>query len=374
MDNNKIYLSHPDIDSVDLDVVSNAMISLSKLEKNNFISDFESSLAKFHQVSNVVLLSSGTSAIHLALIALKIGSGDKVVLPTTTFAATAFPILYNKATPVFIDIDPNSWTIDLVLLEGYLKKCSKSELPKAILVVDLFGRTCDYDKLFEISDRYEIPVIIDAAESLGSKYKDSYSASLGNISILSFNLNKIITTTGGGAILTNDNLIADSCRKLANQARDDVHWYQHSEVGFNYRISPLLAALGLSQFKRIEVLIEKRRWIQNTYKNKFNSIDGINIGHDSPWEKANAWLSTIQFDSAKYPNKRDTVFENLNAENIESRFTWKPLHMQPIFIKNDRHLNGTAEKVFIESLCLPSSNSLNQDQIEKICNVIKKSI
>jgi len=374
MDNNKIYLSHPDIDSMDLDVVSNAMISLSKLEKNNFISDFESSLAKFHQVSNAVLVSSGTSAIHLALIALKIGLEDKVVLPTTTFAATAFPILYNKATPVFIDIDPNSWTIDLVLLEGYLKKCSKSELPKAILVVDLFGRTCDYDKLFEISNRYEIPVIIDAAESLGSKYKDSYSASLGNISILSFNLNKIITTTGGGAILTNDNLIADSCRKLANQARDDVHWYQHSEVGFNYRISPLLAALGLSQFKRIEVIIEKRRWIQNTYKNQLNSIDGINIGHDSPWEKANAWLSTIQFDSAKYPNKRDTVFENLNAENIESRFTWKPLHMQPIFIKNDRHLNGTAEKVFIESLCLPSSNSLNQDQIEKICNVIKKSI
>jgi dTDP-4-amino-4,6-dideoxygalactose transaminase len=374
MDNNKIYLSHPDIDSMDLDVVSNAMISLSKLEKNNFISDFESSLAKFHQVSNAVLVSSGTSAIHLALIALKIGPEDKVVLPTTTFAATAFPILYNKATPVFIDIDPNSWTIDLVLLEGYLKKCSKSELPKAILVVDLFGRTCDYDKLFEISNRYEIPVIIDAAESLGSKYKDSYSASLGNISILSFNLNKIITTTGGGAILTNDNLIADSCRKLANQARDDVHWYQHSEVGFNYRISPLLAALGLSQFKRIEVIIEKRRWIQNTYKNQLNSIDGINIGHDSPWEKANAWLSTIQFDSAKYPNKRDTVFENLNAENIESRFTWKPLHMQPIFIKNDRHLNGTAEKVFIESLCLPSSNSLNQDQIEKICNVIKKSI
>jgi dTDP-4-amino-4,6-dideoxygalactose transaminase len=135
-----------------------------------------------------------------------------------------------------------------------------------------------------------------------------------------------------------------------------------------------LAALGLSQFKRIEVIIEKRRWIQNTYKNQLNSIDGINIGHDSPWEKANAWLSTIQFDSAKYPNKRDTVFENLKAENIESRFTWKPLHMQPIFIKNDRHLNGTAEKVFIESLCLPSSNSLNQDQIEKICNVIKKSI
>jgi dTDP-4-amino-4,6-dideoxygalactose transaminase len=374
MDNNKIYLSHPDIDSMDLDVVSNAMISLSKLEKNNFISDFESSLAKFHQVTNAVLVSSGTSAIHLALIALKIGLEDKVVLPTTTFAATAFPILYNKATPVFIDIDPNSWTIDLVLLEGYLKKCSRSELPKAILVVDLFGRTCDYDKLFEISNRYEIPVIIDAAESLGSKYKDSYSASLGNISILSFNLNKIITTTGGGAILTNDNLIADSCRKLANQARDDVHWYQHSEVGFNYRISPLLAALGLSQFKRIEVIIEKRRWIQNTYKNQLNSIDGINIGHDSPWEKANAWLSTIQFDSAKYPNKRDTVFENLKAENIESRFTWKPLHMQPIFIKNDRHLNGTAEKVFIESLCLPSSNSLNQDQIEKICNVIKKSI
>jgi dTDP-4-amino-4,6-dideoxygalactose transaminase len=359
---------------MDLEVISNAVTSFSKLEKNNFISDFESSLAKFHQVSNVVLVSSGTSAIHLALIALKIGPRDKVVLPTTTFAATAFPILYNNATPVFIDIDPNSWTIDLDLLENYLKKCSKSELPKAILVVDLFGRTCDYDKLFEISNSYEISVIIDAAESLGSKYKDSYSASLGDVSILSFNLNKVITTTGGGAILTNDNFIANTCRKLANQARDDVHWYQHSEVGFNYRISPILAALGLSQFKRIETIVEKRRWIRDTYRNKLNDINGITVGQDSPWEIANAWLSTIQFDSTKFPNKRDIVFNNLKAENIESRFTWKPLHMQPIFIKNEKHLNGTAEKVFIESLCLPSSNSLNLEQIEKICNVIQKSI
>jgi len=194
MKENKVYLSYPEITQQDIVSINNVLKGLAeKNQESNLISQFETQIADFHQISNVVAVSSGTSALHLALIALGIGAGDKVIVPTLTFAATAFPLNYVGALPLFIDVDKKSWTIDIDLLEIYLKKCSKSELPKLIIAVDLFGHTCDYDRLFELTDKFEIPVLIDAAEALGSKYKGRYTASLGVISILSFNFNKVIT-------------------------------------------------------------------------------------------------------------------------------------------------------------------------------------
>jgi dTDP-4-amino-4,6-dideoxygalactose transaminase len=260
----------------------------------------------------------------------------------------------------------------LTLLESYLNNCKKPNLPKLIISVDLFGRTCDYDELFRISDKFEIPVLIDSAESLGSKYKDTYSASLGDLSILSFNFNKLITTTGGGALLTGDAELAQAARKLANQSRENVHWYEHTEIGYNYRMSSILATLGLSQLERFAEIIEKRRKIRDLYNIELLNVEGVKVNMDSPWELSNAWLSTVTFNRTLYPDAKIEVRERLEKYNIESRYIWKPLHLQPVFAKSQMFLTGMAEKAYEQSLCLPSGNDLSSVNIKNICNVIKE--
>ena len=376
MTQNRIYLSYPEFTQVDIQAVNEVIIKLNSRnqDKNSPIESFENDLAKFHNVSHVVTLSSGTAAIHLALLALKIQAGDRVIVPTLTFAATAFPLSYVGAIPIFIDVCKETWTMDLELLEQYLKKCKKSELPKVIISVDLFGRTCDYDELSRIAADFDIPVLIDAAESLGSEYKNTPTASQGLISILSFNFNKIVTTTGGGALLTNDESIAKMARKIGNQARDNFHWYEHSEIGYNYRMSPILAALGISQLARIETLVEKRRSIRDTYSKLLGDIFGLTVSVDSKWERSNAWLSTINLDNKIFFHGRDTVRNSLEKENIESRFIWKPLHLQPVFASCQTILTGVSEEIFNTSLCLPSSHTLNQNDLVRICSIVKKSL
>ena len=376
MTQNRIYLSYPEFTQVDIQAVNEVIIKLNSRnqDKNSPTESFENDLAKFHNVSHVVTLSSGTAAIHLALLALKIQAGDRVIVPTLTFAATAFPLSYVGAIPIFIDVCKETWTMDLELLEQYLKKCKKSELPKVIISVDLFGRTCDYDELSRIAADFDIPVLIDAAESLGSEYKKTPTASQGLISILSFNFNKIVTTTGGGALLTNDELIAKMARKLGNQARDNFHWYEHSDIGYNYRMSPILAELGISQLARIETLVEKRRSIRDTYLKLLGDVSGLAVSVDSKWERSNAWLSTINLDNKIFFRGRDTVRNSLEKENIESRFVWKPLHLQPVFASCQTILTGMSEEIFNTSLCLPSSHTLNQNELVRICNIIKKSL
>jgi len=376
MTQNKIYLSYPEFTQDDVRAVNEVItkMGVGNQDKNSPIESFEKDLAKFHNVSYAVSISSGTAAIHLALLALNIQEGDRVIVPTLTFAATAFPLSYIGAIPIFIDVCKETWTLDLELLEQYLKKCKKSELPKAIIAVDLFGRICDYDELSRISVEFDIPVLIDAAESLGSKYKNTPTASRGFISILSFNFNKIMTTTGGGALLTNDESIANMVRKKGNQARDNFHWYEHSEIGYNYRMSPILAALGISQLARIETFVDKRRSIRDTYCRLFSEIPGLEVSTDSKFERSNAWLTTLKIDDKIFSNGRDTVRNGLEKENIESRFIWKPLHLQPIFASYEAILTGISEEIFNTSLCLPSSHTLNESQLVRICDVVKKSL
>ena len=372
----RINLSYPKFTRGDISSIKSELLNINKQarSKQNIVEAFENKIATFHDVSHVVALSSGTAAIHLALIALKIKEGDKVIVPTLTFAATAFPISYLGALPVFIDVDKDTWTLDLELLTRYLSSCKKTELPKLIISVDLFGKTCDYVKLFEIANNFNIPVLIDAAESLGSKYLDSYSASLGSISILSFNFNKIITTTGGGALLTNQMKLAEIARKLSNQSRDNYHWYEHSQIGYNYRLSPVLSSLGISQFDRLENIIRKKRKIREIYSSELDNINGVEVSSDSKWERSNAWLSTVKFDKSRFLGARDKVRDNLEKANIESRFVWKPLHMQPVFRNLQSILTGVSEEIFNTSLCLPSSHILDKNEILKVCNIVKESL
>ena len=373
---NRIHLSYPDFTQADIQIMHEVLDKLNSKDqdKNSSIELFEKQLADFHNVSHVVSMSSGTAAIHLALLALKIGAGDRVIVPTLTFAATAFPLNYVGAIPIFIDVCKKTWTLDLELLHQYLKNCKVSELPKAIISVDLFGRTCDYDELARVAEEFDIPVLIDAAESLGTKYKNTPTAAKGLISVLSFNFNKIITTTGGGALLTNNETIAKTARKLGNQARENFHWYEHSNIGYNYRMSPILAALGTSQMGRIGLLVEKRRGIRDAYIQLLGEISGIAISVDSKWEQSNAWLSTMKLDNQIFPNGRNIVRDNLEKENIESRFIWKPLHLQPVFASCQAILSGVSEEIFNTSLCLPSSHTLKENEIIRICNIIKNSL
>ena len=367
-------LSYPEILDEDIICINQSIKEINMGLISKIIPEFENKLCSYNKVKFSVALSSGTSAIHLALLALKIGPGDKVIIPTLTFAGSAFPVTYLGALPVFLDVDPDNLTIDLELLEKYLKSCKANNLPKLILSVDLFGKCCDYDRLFEIANHFAIPVLIDSAESLGTLYKETPVASLGAISILSFNSNKLVTTTGGGAILTNNEQLARTIRKLSNQARENFHWYEHSEIGYNYRLSPILAALGMSQLSRIDKIVEKRRKIRQIYKDSLELVEGVQVSTDSIWEKSNAWLTTIKIQNKNYTNGRDLIYESLTGSKIEARFIWKPLHMQPVFSKSECIINGTSESAFYTSLCLPSSQDLSCDRVLEICDIVKESL
>ena len=369
-------MSYPEFTTGDFLALNKTLHSINKKPEQvgTIIENFEKELASLYEVAHAVALSSGTAAIHLGLKAFNIKPGDKVIIPSLTFAATAFPVMYMGAIPIFIDVDKHTWNLDLDLLENNLKECKKSELPKLIICVDLFGKMCDYERLIEISNRYEVPVMIDSAESLGSKYKKFNPVSKVPISIVSFNFNKILTTLGGGVLLTNDKKIESIVRKLSNQARENFHWYEHSEVGFNYRMNYLQAALGVSQLKRLDKSIKSRRGIRELYFENLAGIKGIKIIQDSNWEISNSWLTLIQFEKPLYPNGRDNAYNLLSQNNIESRFIWKPLHLQSVFKEYRSILTGVSEEIFNTSLCLPSSNFLTKADIDNICDLIKKSL
>jgi dTDP-4-amino-4,6-dideoxygalactose transaminase len=374
--NKQIFLSYPEFTIGDFLALNKTLNNLNKKpeQATKIIKNFEEKLASLHGVAHAVALSSGTASIHLGLKALDIKQGDQVIIPSLTFAATAFPVLYSGAIPIFMDVDKYSWTLDLDLLDTYLKNCKQSELPKLIIPVDLFGKTCDYDRLIDISNTYGIPIMIDSAESLGTKFRNFSPASKVPISIISFNFNKILTTLGGGALLTNDKKIELSARKLSNQARENFHWYEHNEVGFNYRINSLQAALGISQLSRLEATVNIRRSIRNEYLKNLSGIKGLSVIQDSNWEISNSWLTLIRFDSQIFPNGRDKAYNLLRQNNIESRFVWKPLHLQPVFRGFTSILSGSSEEIFRTSLCLPSSNFLTKAEIKKICILIRKSL
>lgn len=334
------------------------------------IASFESEFAHYNGSSHALALSSGTAAIHLALRVLGVSRGDEVFCSSFTFCASASPIIYQGAKPVFIDSEQSSWNMDPSLLKKEIeRRAKKNKLPKAVIVVHLYGQSADMGAIIEICGKYDIPVIEDAAEALGAKYKNRKTGTFGYCSIFSFNGNKIITTSGGGMLVSEDKNFIYKARFLSNQARDPASHYQHSQIGYNYRMSNILASVGRGQLKVIDKRVNKKRAIFEKYKKLLGDTPGINFMPEPEWSRSNRWLTCITIDS-KSGIKPEDIRLHLEKYNIESRPLWKPMHLQPVF-KNYKTCGGKiSENLFKTGLCLPSGTAMTEKDIEYICNRI----
>ena len=332
---------------------------------------FEVELAQAAGRAHAVALSSGTAAIHLGLMTLGVSLGDEVVVPTMTFGATAFAVTYTGAAPVFLDIEEHSWNLDPEVLRGFLaQRASAGRLPAAVVTVDVFGRTCDYDAILPLCAEYGVPVLADAAEALGATHGSAPAGSMGAAAVFSFNGNKIITTSGGGVLVTDDPEIARKVRHWATQSREPFPWYEHEEIGFNYRMSNILAALGRAQLSRLPSIVERRRAIRDRYAARLSLVPGVMVMGDPPWGTWNGWLTTVRFDPAVHADAPTRVREALEAENIETRPVWKPMHQQPVFAEAESVLTGVADAVFETGLCLPSGTAMTDDDIDRVLGVM----
>lgn len=312
----------------------------------------------------VVALASGTAALHLALLTQGLEPGDEVLVSSFTFAASANPILYCGAAPIFVDSEAASWNMSPQLLADALADArQRGQLPKAVVVVDLYGQCADYDEILPQCQELGIPLIEDAAEAFGATYKGRCAGTLGDVGLLSFNGNKIMTTSGGGAYLSRDRACADRVRYLATQARQPTSHYEHTEVGFNYRLSNLLAALGRAQLERLPAMSRRRLEINRQYREAFAGLPGIEPMPVPDWSGWNGWLTCVTFDDIQ---TRDAVRHALEAQDIESRPLWKPMHRQPVFASSPSWTDGTSERLFDRGLCLPSGSVLTDADVERV--------
>ena len=332
---------------------------------------FEREFAEKVGIPYTVALSSGTAAMHLALRSLGVGPNDEVFASTLTFIGSVSPIIFQGASPVFIDADRSTWNMDPNLLANALESyASKGKLPKAVIPTDLYGQCSDYDQIQRICDNYNIPIIIDAAESLGAKYKNRNAGAAGFGSIFSFNGNKIVTTSSGGMLASKNKSFIDYARKLSQQAREPLSHYEHKEIGYNYRISNILAAIGRGQLKVLDDRIAKKRDIFLYYKNALDNISGIEFMPEATYGKSNCWLTVILINQDIFGKNHETVRVALEEENIEARPIWKPMHLQPVF-KNFKCMGGkVAEDLFNGGLCLPSGTAMSESDLNRVINVI----
>jgi dTDP-4-amino-4,6-dideoxygalactose transaminase len=337
---------------------------------------FEESLACYCGVKYAAALSSGTAGIHLALILLGIKSGDEVIASSFTFSATINPVAYLGAIPILVDSEPGTWNMDPELLEiAIIDRLKKGKRPKAIVPVHLYGMPAKIEEILEIANRYEIPVIEDAAEALGSTFMNRPVGSFGKAGVLSFNGNKIITTSGGGALISNDKEFITKARFLATQARDNAPWYQHSQIGYNYRMSNILAGIGRGQMEVIEDRIRRRRENFFFYKNNLSKCKGISFLEEPDKSYfSNHWLTTILIDPSKSGTTSEVLQKELEKENIESRPLWKPMHLQPVFSYCPVYSNNTSEDLFNKGLCLPSGTKMSVDDQQRVVNVLLKCL
>lgn len=373
---NRIHLSSPHIGKKEIEFVKDAFDTNWIAPLGPHVNQFEKEISNYIGIDYSAVLSSGTAAIHLALILLGVENGDEVICQSFTFSASANPIIYQRATPVFIDSENDTWNIDPNLLELAIKdRLKNGKKPKAIIPVHLYGMPAKMDELIAISDKYEIPIIEDAAEAIGSEYKNKKAGSFGMLGVLSFNGNKIITTSAGGALLSNNKDYIEKAKFLATQARDPAPHYQHSEIGYNYRMSNVLAAIGRGQLRVLNERVRQRRSNFEFYKNQFSAINGFAFQPEMKGSFSNRWLTTLTID----PNltngiTREDVRLALEKENIESRSLWKPMHLQPVFKDAPQYINGTSDKLFENGLCLPSGSNLSNIDKERIVNIINELI
>ncbi len=336
------------------------------------VDGFEKDIEEYLGKGKVAALSSGTSAIHLSLVMLGIKHNDYVLASSFTFSATINPITYIGAKPILIDSEPETWNMDPDLLEEAIIDClAKNINPKAIIIVHLYGMPAKINRIIEISAKYGIPIIEDAAEALGSKFNDQKLGTFGEFGILSFNGNKIITTSGGGALVCKTEEQARHARFLATQARDNAPHYQHSHIGFNYRMSNIIAGIGRGQMEVIDERVGLRRNNHEFYKELFINAKGIKLLMEPSKDYySNYWLSTIIIDSKTSGFSREDLRLALEQQNIETRPLWKPMHLQPIFSDCKAYVNSTSEKLFEQGLCLPSGSNLTPGEKERIKQII----
>lgn len=369
----KIWLSSPHMGGNELKYIHEAFDQNWVAPLGPNVNNFEEDLKKYlKQDVEVAALSAGTAALHLALIILGVKSGDEVICQTFTFSATANPITYVGATPIFVDSEPETWNMCSKALETAINdRITKGKKPKAIIVVHLYGMPAKLNEITEIANRYEIPLIEDAAEALGSTFKGQKCGTFGEMSILSFNGNKIITTSGGGALVCKTKEQKDKAVFLSTQARDNAPHYQHSEIGYNYRMSNISAGIGRGQMKVLNDRIEARRKNHQFYLNLFENFEGVTVFNEPNSDYfSNHWLSAIVIDEEKAGFNREQLRLALDQENIESRPLWKPMHLQPIFESAPYFGGNVAEELFKNGLCLPSGSNLNEEDLERIKNVI----
>lgn len=366
----RIYLSPPDVRGPEREMLLAALDSGWVAPVGPDLEAFEAELAERCGVPYAVGLSSGTAALHLALLGVGVQPGDDVLVPTLTFAATANAVTYCGARPCFIDSDPATWNLSPRLLADELSERRRhNELPAAVVTVDLYGNCADYDAVLPLCDEFGIPVVEDAAEALGATWTGQAAGSFGNFGVLSFNGNKLITTSAGGALLCHDEESATRARYLATQARQPTVHYEHTEVGFNYRLSNLLSAFGRGQLTTIDERIARRQEIQALYQDAFRDIPGVQFLAGDPRGCGNAWLTCITLDPDNTACTPSEFRLHLERHDIESRPIWKPMHAQAVYRSHSARLDGTAHDLFTKGLCLPSGSSMTAQELQHVIGV-----
>lgn len=362
----RIYLSSPHMsdEGYEMQYIREAFDSnwIAPLGKN--VDEFEKEFARTIGAGHAAALSSGTAAMHMALKAVGVSKGDVVFCQSLTFAASANPIIYQNAVPVFIDSDEKTWNMDPEALEMAFKKYK----PKAVIVVHLYGLAADMDSILALCRKHEVPLIEDAAESLGTTYKGRYTGTIGEYGVFSFNGNKIITTSGGGMLVSDNQEGIAKARFWATQARDPARHYQHSELGYNYRMSNIVAGIGRGQLKVLEKRIKKKKEIFTFYSQELGKLDGVSMMPINDWNEPNCWLSCITLSGKVRPIQ---IMEALEKENIESRPIWKPMHLQPFYKGCDFIGSGVSDRIFENGVCLPSDTKMTEEDLGRVVDIIK---
>ncbi len=371
--NKRIFLSPPHMGGQELEFVKEAFESNYIAPLGPHVDAFEREFAEMVSIPHVAAVSSGTAAMHLALRLLGVGPGDEVIAPSFTFIGGVSPVVFQGANLSFIDADRASWNMDPDLLAEELSFRNKQgRLPKAVISADILGQPADLDRILDVCNQYHVPVVSDSAEALGATYKGRHAGKGSGFVVYSFNGNKIITTSGGGMLASDDGELIKKARFLSQQARDPAPHYEHTQIGYNYRMSNIVAAIGLGQLRVLLERVEKKRWICDYYRNSLADLPGIEFMPEASYGRATRWLTVILITPEDFGADREVVRRALEKENIESRPVWKPMHMQPVFKGCFMRGGAVCEDLFNRGLCLPSGTAMTEQDLSRIVGIIRR--
>ena len=381
-DFDRLYLSPPHLGRHEINYIQKAIEDNWVAPAGPNLAGFEADICAAVGVPYCVALTSGTAAIHLGLILLGVGPGDEVLCPSFTFVATANPIVYLGATPVFVDSEPGTWNIcPERLREAILDRIAKGKKPRALILVHLYGMPAKLPEIMALAQEFDIPILEDAAEALGSEWEQQPLGGFGRVGVFSFNGNKILTTSGGGALVTYDRILAEKARFLATQAKDEAPHYQHSELGYNYRLSNILAGIGRGQMGLLDARVKRRREIFDWYREHLTAVPGLAVAlaPEPAGSRSNRWLTTILLDPADPDSPApaitpETLRQHLETRNIESRPLWKPLHLQPLFATAPMYGGTVCEDLFARGLCLPSGTAMGETELRRVAEAVREAV